>query len=65
MGSIHLFFNLQLQSQCSAAETFQDTNADIDSLSLYTVPVSGSPKQPWHTLPAREKQNAKAFCYPQ
>jgi hypothetical protein len=46
MGSIHLFFNLQLQSQPSVAETFQDTNEDIHSLSLYAVPVSGSPKQP-------------------
>jgi hypothetical protein len=65
MGSIHLFFDLQLQSQRSAAETSQDSNEDIDSLSLYAVPTSGSPKQPWHYLPSREKQNAKDFCYPQ
>jgi hypothetical protein len=52
LGSLHLFFDVQLQRNRLAAQTFEDMNEDDED---YVVPADGAPKQPWIELPNSEK----------
>jgi hypothetical protein len=62
LGSLHLFFDVQLQRNRLAAQTFDDMHEDHDE---YAVPVEGAPQQPWIDLPNSEKRTANAFTYSQ
>jgi hypothetical protein len=62
LGSLHLFFDMQLQWNRLAAQTFDGVNKDDEE---YVVPVDGAPKQPWIELPNPEKGTANAFTYSQ
>jgi hypothetical protein len=59
-GSIHLFFDVQLQKNRLAAQTFEDMHEDDKA---YAVPMTGEPLAPWIDMQEREKQNSKAFEY--
>jgi hypothetical protein len=52
LGSIHLFYNLELQNNRITAQTFEDMHEDNDE---YVVTTHGSPKQPWIDLAASNK----------
>jgi hypothetical protein len=62
LGSIHLFYDIQLQKNRINALTYEDMHEDQDD---YEVPSEGLPRYTWNDLPDREKQNCKAFTYPQ
>jgi hypothetical protein len=62
LGSIHLFYDVELQKNRSAAQTFEDMHEDNDA---YAVPTQGSPQPPWYDLAASDKQNSRPFTYSQ
>jgi hypothetical protein len=59
-GSIHLFFDVQLQKNRLAAQTFDDMHEDDEA---YAVPMTGEPLLPWIDMQEREKQNSRVFEY--
>jgi hypothetical protein len=63
LGSIHLFYDIQLQKNRMNALTYKDMHEDQDD---YEVPSEGLlPHSTWNNLPDCEKQNCKAFTYSQ
>jgi hypothetical protein len=62
LGSIHLFYDLELQKNRIAAQTFEDMHEDNDE---YAVPIQGHPQQPWIDLADTDKQHSCAFTYSQ
>lgn len=61
-GSIHLYFDLELQNNRLEALTFESMNEDA-KFQQYEVPQFGNPLNPWHLLPLSEKQKIRAFEY--
>jgi hypothetical protein len=62
LGSIHLFYDIQLQKNRINALTYEDMHDEQDE---YEVPSEGLPRYTWNDLPDRDKQNCKAFIYQQ
>jgi hypothetical protein len=64
MGSVHLFYDLELQKNRMEAQTFADMNEDTEE--PFEIPIEGGePLPPWTNLLATEKQDSKAFTFSQ
>jgi hypothetical protein len=62
LGSVHLFYDLQLQKNRIAAQTFDDMHEDNED---YAVPTEGEPKDTWTDMDLLDQQQARAFTYSQ
>jgi hypothetical protein len=62
-GSIHLYFDIELQNNRLEALTFETTMNDDSKFQQYEIPQAGHPLPPWHSLTLFEKQNLRAFEY--
>ena len=61
-GSIHLFFDIELQDNRLSAQTFADADNDHED---FLVPTLGDPSPAWLNLPSTEKQDANEFNHSQ
>jgi hypothetical protein len=60
LGWIHLFYDVELQTQCLAAQTFDNMHEENND---YSVPTEGLPLTPWNDLSPSEQHNSQAFTY--
>ena len=61
-GSLHLYYDLEIQANRMHAITFDDMDEDQDDLAVQT---SGHPSEAWLKLTKLEKEEANPFTYSQ
>jgi hypothetical protein len=62
LGSIHLFYDVELQTQRLAAQMFDNIHEENDD---YAFPTEGIPLNPWNDLSPSDQHTSHAFTYSQ